>query len=176
MWPAGEIAGRIFKIILPGLKNKIGFVYNKNDFKLIKSFSYQESSEGWGLCNDGEKIYKSDGSEKIWVLDPLNLNELYNISVVTNNKVIKKINELEWFDGKIYANTYQFNKEVAIIIDPSTGKVDGVIDFNGLKKRVKQHPELDVLNGIAYNKKRKTFFVTGKNWDKLFEIKILENQ
>ena len=157
-------------------KNKIGFVYNKNDFKLIKSFSYQESSEGWGLCNDGEKIYKSDGSEKIWVLDPLNLNELYNISVVTNNKVIKKINELEWFDGKIYANTYQFNKEVVIIIDPSTGKVDGVIDFNGLKKRVKQHPELDVLNGIAYNKKRKTFFVTGKYWDKLFEIKILENQ
>lgn len=157
-------------------KKKIGFVYNKNDFKLIKSFSYQKSSEGWGLCNDGEKIYKSDGSEKIWVLDPLNLNELYNISVVTNNKVIKKINELEWFDGKIYANTYQFNKEVAIIIDPSTGKVDGVIDFNGLKKRVKQHPELDVLNGIAYNKKRKTFFVTGKNWDKLFEIKILENQ
>lgn len=157
-------------------KKKIGFVYNKNDFKLIKSFSYQESSEGWGLCNDGEKIYKSDGSEKIWVLDPLNLNELYNISVVTNNKVIKKINELEWFDGKIYANTYQFNKEVAIIIDPSTGKVDGVIDFNGLKKRVKQHPELDVLNGIAYNKKRKTFFVTGKYWDKLFEIKILENQ
>ncbi|MBT7553955.1 MAG: glutaminyl-peptide cyclotransferase, partial [Flavobacteriaceae bacterium] len=64
-------------------KSKIGFVYNKNDFKLIKSFSYQESSEGWGLCNDGEKIYKSDGSEKIWVLDPLNLNELYNISVVT---------------------------------------------------------------------------------------------
>ncbi|MDA0757473.1 MAG: glutaminyl-peptide cyclotransferase [Bacteroidetes bacterium] len=157
-------------------KEKVGFVYNKNDFNLIKSFSYENSLEGWGLCNDGEKLYKSDGTEKIWVLDPVNLNELYNFSVVTDNKIIKKINELEWYEGKIYANTYQFNKEVGLIIDPKSGKVEGVIDFNGLKTKVKQHSKLDVLNGIAYNKQRKTFFVTGKNWNKLFEIKILENQ
>ena len=157
-------------------KENIGFVYNKNDFKLIKSFNYKNSIEGWGLCNDGQKLYKSDGTEKIWVLDPINLKELYSFSVVTNNKIIKKINELEWHNGKIYANTYQFNKEVGLIIDPKSGKVEGVIDFNGLKAKVKQHSKLDVLNGIAYNKKRETFFVTGKNWNKLFEIKILENQ
>ena len=157
-------------------KENIGFVYDKSDFTLIKSFNYNNSVEGWGLCNDGEKLYKSDGTEEIWVLDSLSLNELYNFSVVTDNKIIKKINELEWYNGKIYANTYQFNKEVGLIIDPKSGKVEGVIDFNGLKKRVKQHSKLDVLNGIAYNKKRKTFFVTGKNWNKLFEIKILENQ
>ena len=86
------------------------------------------------------------------------------------------INELEWYDGKIYANTYQFNKEVGIIIDPKNGSVIGVIDFKGLKERVKQHNKLDVQNGIAFHKKRKTFFVTGKNWNKLFEIKIFENQ
>ena len=157
-------------------KEKTGFVYNKSNFELIKSFNYNKSIEGWGLCNDGKFLYKSDGTEKIWILDPDSLEELSSISVVTNNKIIKNINELEWYDGKIYANTYQFNKEVGIIIDPKNGSVIGVIDFKGLKERVKQHNKLDVQNGIAFHKKRKTFFVTGKNWNKLFEIKIFENQ
>ena len=164
---------RIFQLTW---KKKIGFVYDKNSFELIKSFNYDKSVEGWGLCNDGKFIYKSDGSEKIWKLDPETMKEISNINVVTNNKIINKINELEWFDDKIYANTYQFNKEVGLIINPSTGSVEGVIDFSGLKDKVKQHDKLDVQNGIAYNKKRQTFFVTGKYWDKLFEIKIFEDQ
>ena len=127
------------------------------------------------MCNDGTYIYKSDGTEKIWILDPDTLNELSFINIVTDKKVISKINELEWHNGKIYANTYQFNKEVGIIIDPKSGSVEGVIDFKGLKQRVKQHNKLDVQNGIAFHKERKTFFVTGKNWNKLFEIKIFEN-
>ena len=157
-------------------KQKMGFVYDKNNFELIKSFVYNKSVEGWGLCNDGTYIYKSDGSEKIWILDPETLNELSFISVVTEKKVITKINELEWYNGKIYANTYQFNKEVGLIIDPLSGSVEGVINFKGLKQRVKQHNKLDVQNGIAFHKKRNTFFVTGKNWNKLFEIKIFKNQ
>ena len=156
-------------------KQKMGFVYNKNNFELIKSFDYNKSIEGWGLCNDGTRIYKSDGSEKIWILDPETLNELSFISIVTDKKVITKINELEWYNGKIYANTYQFNKEVGLIIDPKSGSVEGVIDFKGLKQKVKQHNKLDVQNGIAFHKKRNTFFVTGKNWSKLFEIKIFKN-
>ena len=156
-------------------KQKIGFIYNKNNFELIKSFDYNKSIEGWGLCNDGTYIYKSDGTEKIWILDPDTLNELSFISIVTDKMIISKINELEWHNGKIYANTYQFNKEVGIIIDPKSGSVEGVIDFKGLKQRVKQHNKLDVQNGIAFHKERKTFFVTGKNWNKLFEIKIFEN-
>ena len=155
-------------------KSNLGFVYNTKDFKLLKSFRYNKSKEGWGLCNDGKFLYKSDGSEKIWKLDPESLEEIDFVSVVTNNKIINKINELEWFNGKIYANTYQFNKEVGLIIEPSNGQVEGVIDFVGLKDKVKKHPTLDVLNGIAYNKKTNTFFVTGKNWNKLFEIKIIE--
>ena len=164
---------RIFQLTW---KKKIGFIYDKNSFELIKSFNYDKSVEGWGLCNDGKFIYKSDGSEKIWKLDPETMKEISNINVVTNNKIINKINELEWFDDKIYANTYQFNKEVGLIINPNTGSVEGVIDFSGLKDKVKQHDKLDVQNGIAYNKKRQTFFVTGKYWDKLFEIKIFEDQ
>ena len=156
-------------------KKKIGFVYDLKTFNMIKSFNYDKSIEGWGLANDGENIYKSDGTEKIWLLDPESLVELNNIEVVTDNKKVKNINELEIVDDKIYANTYQFNKDVVLIIDKNSGAVDGIINFGDLRSKVKQHPELDVLNGIAYNRKRKTFFITGKKWDKIFEIKITKN-
>jgi glutamine cyclotransferase len=85
------------------------------------------------------------------------------------------INELEIVDDKIYANTYQFNKDVVLVIDKSTGSVDGIINFGDLRNNLKQHADLDVLNGIAFNKKRNTFFVTGKRWNKIFEVKIIKN-
>ncbi|MFQ3341037.1 MAG: glutamine cyclotransferase [Flavobacteriaceae bacterium] len=150
-----------------------GFVYNKTTLDLQKAFPYESSKEGWGLCNDGNFLYKSDGSNRIWILDPNTYKELRSIQVMTHKTALQNLNELEWVDGKIYANTYQFNKEVAVIIDPSSGTVEGVIDFTGLKKQVKQHPNLNVLNGIAFHKKRNTFFVTGKNWSKLFEVSII---
>ena len=153
-------------------QGNMGFQYQPDRLKIERSFAYQESKEGWGLCNDGKRIYKSDGSHQIWILDPETQKETGKIQVMTDKNAIKKINELEWVDGKIYANTYQFNKEVGIIIDPLSGGVDGVIDFSGLKSKVEQVSNLDVLNGIAYHPRRKTFFVTGKNWSKLFEVKI----
>ena len=161
------------KIIQLTWKSLKGFIYNKTNLEMIKSFPYFDSKEGWGLCNDGNKLYKSDGSENIWILNPNDFKEESRIQVVTNKSALRKINELEWVSGKIYANTYQFQKDVVVIINPVTGSVDGVIDFSGLKEKVKQHTKLNVLNGIAYHKKRKTFFVTGKNWNKMFEIKIL---
>ena len=161
------------KIIQLTWKSLKGFVYRKTNLEMIKSFPYDDSKEGWGLCNDGNKLYKSDGSENIWILNPNDFKEESRIQVVTNKSALRKINELEWVSGKIYANTYQFQKDVVVIINPVTGSVDGVIDFSGLKEKVKQHPKLNVLNGIAYHKKRKTFFITGKNWNKMFEVKIL---
>ena len=161
------------KIIQLTWKSLKGFVYRKTNLEMIKSFPYFDSKEGWGLCNDGNKLYKSDGSENIWILNPNDFKEESRIQVVTNKSALRKINELEWVSGKIYANTYQFQKDVVVIINPITGSVDGVIDFSGLKEKVKQHTKLNVLNGIAYHKKRKTFFVTGKNWNKMFEVKIL---
>jgi len=148
------------------------FVYDKSTMKLESSFSYEQSKEGWGLCNDGEFLYKSDGSAKIWRLDPSNGKELDYIEATTHKTILTKINELEWVDGKIYANTYQFQKEVGLIIDPNTGAIEGVIDFSGLKEKVDQIPSLNVLNGIAYHPQRKTFFVTGKNWSKIFEVTL----
>ena len=151
----------------------IGFIYDLNNFEKTNSFKYGKSKEGWGLCNNGKVIYKSDGSEDIWILNPETLIEQEYIQVYTNKGPIKEINELEWINGKIYANRYQ--KDGVAIINPENGAVIGVIDFSPLKKLVKQHQGLDVLNGIAYNPKTKTVFVTGKRWDKLFEIEIIEN-
>ncbi|MEX0315330.1 MAG: glutaminyl-peptide cyclotransferase [Allomuricauda sp.] len=152
----------------------IGYVYNPSNLEKIKNFSYGNSREGWGLCNDGKKLYKSDGTEKIWFLNPETLEEQGYIETVTNKSIFNKANELEYVDGKIYANVYQ--KESMMIIDASSGAIEGVINFGGLKGKIKKGPEWDdtnsVLNGVAYHKERGTFFVTGKNWDKLFEVKI----
>ena len=162
------------RIIQLTWKSQKGFVYDKTSLNIEKSFPYQESKEGWGLCNDGNKLYKSDGSERIWQINSNNFIEENSIQVMTNKLAIKNLNELEWVDGKIFANTYQFQKDVVVIINPMNGAVEGVVDFSGLKEKTNQHPQLNVFNGIAYHKKRKTFFVTGKNWDKLFEVKIIE--
>ncbi|NCO63415.1 MAG: glutaminyl-peptide cyclotransferase [Flavobacteriales bacterium] len=154
-------------------KNGTGFVYDVNTFKKLNSFKYGNSKEGWGLCNDSSNILKSDGTEKIWTLNPETLIEQDYIQVYTNKGKITEINEMEWIQGKIYANRYQ--KDGVAIINPKNGAVIGVIDFSPLKKLVTQHQGLDVLNGIAYNPKTKTVFVTGKRWDKLFEVEIVEN-
>ncbi|MEC7173599.1 MAG: glutaminyl-peptide cyclotransferase [Bacteroidota bacterium] len=161
---------KLFQLTWQG---NMGFQYQPDKLKIERSFAYQDSKEGWGLCNDGKIIYKSDGSNQIWILDPDTQKEIDKIQVMTDKNAIRKVNELEWVEGKIYANTYQYNKEVGIIIDPKSGSVEGVIDFSGLKSKVEQVPNLDVLNGIAYHRERKTFFVTGKNWSYLFEVKIL---
>ncbi len=151
-------------------KEKIGFVYDVNTFDQINSFEYNKSLEGWGICNDGDKLYKSDGTEKIWLLNPDNQQEEGYIEIYTNKNKVVGLNELEWVDGKIFANRYLFDG--IAIINPSNGAIDGVINLSSLKGKVTQHENLDVINGIAYNKKRNSIFVTGKMWDKIFEIRI----
>ena len=153
-------------------REHIGFVYSLDTFEKISSFKYGKSKEGWGLCNDGKWLYKSDGTENIWLLNPETLVEEDYIQVYTNKGKIVEINEMEWINGQIYANRYQ--KDGVAIINPKNGAVTGVIDFSPLKKLVTQHDGLDVLNGIAYNPETKTIFVTGKRWDKLFEVVIIE--
>ena len=153
-------------------KSNTGFVYDVNTFEKTGSFSYGKSKEGWGLTHNDTHIYKSDGSENIWLLNPENLIEEDKIQVYTNKGKITDINEMEWINGKIYANRYQRNG--VAIINPENGAVEGVIDFTPLKNKVTQHEKLDVLNGIAYNPDTKTIFVTGKRWDKLFEVEVVE--
>lgn len=149
-----------------------GFVYDVNTLEKLSSFKYGISKEGWGICNDGNRLYKSDGTENIWILNPKTLVEENHIQVYTNKGKIVEINEMEWINGVIYANRYQ--KDGVALINPKNGAVIGVIDFSPLKKLVTQHEGLDVLNGIAYNTETKTIFVTGKRWDKLFEVEIID--
>jgi glutamine cyclotransferase len=151
-------------------QSNVGFIYDANTLKKIKTFTYDKPIEGWGMTNDGQSIYHSDGTEKIWKMNPSTQKMDDYINVYTNTNKIKSINELEWVEGKIYGNIWQ--KDAIAIINPSTGEVEGVLDLSGLRSQVK-NVAAEVLNGIAYNAKTKTLFVTGKNWDKLFEIKVL---
>lgn len=148
-----------------------GFVYDLATMKKTGGFVYNESKEGWGLCNDGTTIYKSDGTEKIWSLNSSTLTEDGYIEIYTNKSKIPRVNELEWVDGKIYANIWQ--QDAIAIVDPETGAVEGVINMKGLQEQVTQHKTLDVLNGIAYKGEPNILYVTGKNWDKLFKIEIV---
>ena len=154
-------------------REKTGFIYDLNTLRKTGSFVYGRSIEGWGLCQDGKSIYKSDGTQRIWRLNANTLNEEGFIEIYTNSSRIKSVNELEWVNGKIYANIYL--KDAIAIVDPKNGAVEGVIDLTSLKNKVSvRNPKDEVLNGIAYNGEENTLYVTGKNWNKLFKIKIFE--
>ena len=177
-----ELADKYFGEGITVLNNKVyqltwqnneGYIYNADTFEKEKTFAYFKTKlEGWGLTNDGNYLYQSDGTEKIWKLDPKTLKEVDFINVYSYKTKIKSINELEWIDGKIYGNIYQ--KDAIAVINPSTGAVEAIINLVDLKSKISQLPDTNVLNGIAYNPKTKTIFVTGKNWDKMFEIKVSE--
>jgi len=152
-------------------REKKGFVYDPQTLEKIEEFSFFKAIEGWGLCNDGKNLYFSDGTETIYILDPQNMQPIDYINVYTTKTKIPRINEMEWIEEKIFANIYMQN--AIAVINPKNGSVEGVIDLSNLRTKVTQHKELDVLNGIAYNPQTKTIFVTGKNWDKMFEI-VLE--
>ncbi len=175
-----EIADKYFGEGLSILNHKIyqltwnegeGLIYDVEGLERTGVFKYNQSEEGWGLCNDGSRFYKSDGTERIWILNGNTLAEESYIQPTTHKSISTQLNELEWVEGKIYANTYQ--KDGVAIINPENGAIEGLINFQGLRDRVTQHDKLDVLNGIAYNPNTKKLYVTGKNWDKLFEVEIV---
>ncbi|PCI10651.1 MAG: glutamine cyclotransferase [Flavobacteriaceae bacterium] len=154
----------------------IGFIYDFESFEQKGTFKYKNSIQGWGLTNDGEHLIKTDGTERIWFLNAKTQAEEKFIEAYTNERKVENLNELEYIDGKIYANIYQRNS--ILIVNPKTGKVEGVADLNGLKtemeKTQKLVPQDEVLNGIAYDKETNRLFVTGKNWGKLFEIELIK--
>ncbi|MCF6131846.1 glutaminyl-peptide cyclotransferase [Flavobacterium wongokense] len=162
------INGKIYQLTW---QSATGFVYDANTLKKIKDFKFDKPIEGWGMTNDGKNIYQSDGTEKIWTMDPETQKLVDYVNVYTNDSKIQAVNELEWINGKIYGNIWQ--KDAIAIINPQTGAVEGVLDLTALKAKI-TNKAADVLNGIAYNKKTNTIFVTGKNWDKTFEIKVSE--
>lgn len=162
------IGGKIYQLTW---QEKTGFIYNADTWKLERKYTYEKDIEGWGMTNDGTHIYQSDGTEKIWKVDPATLKMLSHVNVYAGKHKIKAVNELEYVNGKIYGNVWQ--KDLVAVIDPTTGAVERVIDFSKLRKELTSKTA-EVLNGIAYNPKTKTFFITGKNWDKMFEVRLAE--
>jgi glutaminyl-peptide cyclotransferase len=149
-------------------RNQKGFVYDADTFQPLGEFAYK--GEGWGLTTDGTLLILSDGTNQIRFLDPATFALVRTIKVQHDGKAVVNLNELEFIHGEIFANIWQTNRVVRI--DPSTGIVRGVIDFTGLLSIWDRRPATDVLNGIAYDSKSDRLVVTGKNWPKLFEVRL----
>lgn len=144
-----------------------GFIYNM-DFDKIGEFSYP--GEGWGITTDGTYLIISDGSNYLNFYEPASMNIVKTLLVEDGNTPIFNLNELEWIDGLIYANVYMRDEIVAI--NPDNGKVVKIIDISTLRAELDNHDDAEVSNGIAYNPKTNTLYLTGKNWSNLFEIKL----
>jgi glutaminyl-peptide cyclotransferase len=157
------------KIVQLTYKTEVGFVYDQPTFKVVRQFKYP--GEGWGLTNDGTRLYMSDGSEQIRFWDPNTLQETQRLTVRDGGTVVKWLNELEFIRGEIYANIWMTNKIARI--SPKDGHVTGWIDLTGLLTPAEEASGVDVLNGIAYDPMGDRLFVTGKLWPKLFEIKLV---
>jgi glutaminyl-peptide cyclotransferase len=148
---------------------EIGFVYDQSTLRVKRTFNY--SGEGWALTNDGQNIYMDDGSAQIRVWDPTTLQEKRRITVHDHGQPVTNVNELEWVRGEIYANIWQTNRIARI--SPADGRVLGWIDLTGILPAADRGGQEDVLNGIAYDVLGDRLFVTGKQWPKLFEIKVV---
>jgi glutamine cyclotransferase len=149
-------------------ENREGFIYDYRDFSPAGKFNY--NTEGWGITGDGTNLWMSDGTSNLYKLNPDNMNVVEQIEVYTEQGAEHYINELEYIDGRIWANVY--TKDYILIIDPATGGVTGKINLAGILRNELRKQNTDVLNGIAFDKEKNRIFVTGKNWPKLFEIKI----
>jgi glutamine cyclotransferase len=151
-------------------QNKKGFIYKPADFTKTGEFFYW--GEGWGLTHDADSLILSDGTNELRFLDPETFELKRKISVLENGRPLNELNELEYVKGEIYANVWQTDRIVRI--DPRDGKLTGTIDLTGLLPAADRAAETDVLNGIAYDEATDRLFVTGKNWSKLFEIRLVK--
>ena len=146
-------------------KSHVGFVFDLATFKL------QYEGEGWALTQDGKQLIMSDGTPELRFINPNTLKETNRIQVTLDGKPVRNVNELEWVKGEIYANVWQTNW--ILRINPKDGQVVGLVNLAGLLSSGTQVKSPDgVLNGIAYDAKGDRLFVTGKNWPKLFEIRL----
>lgn len=164
--------GKVYQL---SWQNGLAWSYNLEDFKLIKEFRY--AGEGWGLTHDGTNLIMSDSSHVLRVVNPENFETLRTIPVFRDNGIpLVKINELEWVKGEIWANVWH-SEDIGLPnhiarIDPNNGKILGWINLDGISPEDTGRDGENVLNGIAYDEKTDRIFVTGKQWKRLFEIKL----
>ncbi len=157
------------KILMLTYTENINMEFDLKSLKLLRQYQTPYARQGWGLCNDGSKIYNSDGSNVLHILNKDTYMEEGYIEVYDNNGPVSSLNELEYIDGLIYANIYESDR--IVVINPANGQVTAEIDLSELYPDLSRDPDL-VLNGIAWDAAGKRLFVTGKKWDKLFQIKL----
>lgn len=148
---------------------RTGFVYNRETFERVRSFTY--SSEGWGITHDGRRLIVSDGTPTLYFRDPDTFEEVGRVEVRDNMGPVTRLNELEYVDGEVYANVWE--SDLIARIAPESGRVVGWIDLTGLMPGRERLGADAALNGIAYDGDRRRLFVTGKRWPKLFEIEVV---
>jgi len=146
-----------------------GFIYALDDFSLLDEFAYP--MEGWGLTQDGKRLILSDGTHRLYFLDPVSLTVIRQVEVTDGGVPIIHLNELEYINGEVFANIWLTDDIVRI--DPSSGEVLGWIDLRDILPAEMRTPDTDVLNGIAYDHENNHLFVTGKHWPLLFEIRLV---
>ena len=160
-----ELDGNIFILTW---QNKVAFIYDAKTLEYKQTFSYPR--EGWGLTTDGKSLIASDGSARLYWMDT-QYRQQKSLTVKLNGRPINQLNELEWIDGKIWANVYM--TDMILIINPETGAVEATVDCAGLLPRHLRDEYTDVLNGIAYNPQTKQIFLTGKYWKRLYEVELV---
>ncbi len=148
--------------------NERAFVWDSATLKPVSQFTYR--GQGWGLTTDGTRLYMSDGSANISILDPATFAVKGTFAVRHEGDLLQNINELEWIDGRLWANVYLTNQ--IVVIDPADGRVEAVIDLSGLTTHLEITSDTDVMNGIAHDPATGRIWVTGKRWNKLFEIEV----
>jgi glutamine cyclotransferase len=166
------------KIVMFTWKDKVGFVFDKKTFKQLSQFNNNVGIEGWGVTYDGNKIYLDDSTNRIWFLDKNDYHQTGFIDVFDNHSPVEKINELEYIDGKIYANIYTY--DTIITIDPKTGAVLQSVNLGNLWPMAERPKGFDneqnVLNGIAWDAKGKRLFVTGKKWPWVYQVEFMKGK
>ncbi len=158
------------RIIQLTWKSGKGFVYDRSSFDLLQEFEYP--TEGWGITHDGSRLIMSVGNETLYFLDPETFQTIGQVEVYDEESVTS-LNELEYINGRVYANIW--NEDKIAIINPQSGQVTGWIDLAGINDTENQNI-YTVLNGIAYDQNGDRLFVTGKMWSKLFEIELVPKE
>jgi glutamine cyclotransferase len=158
--------GRIFQLTYVA---HLGFIYDRETFERVGQFRY--GTPGWGLTHDGYRLIMSDGTDKLYFLDPESFAVVRQVEVRDRGEPVWYLNELEYIDGRVFANIWRYND--VVVIDPATGQVTSRIDLSGLLAPEDITPVTDVLNGIAFDAAARRLFVTGKRWPKLFEIRLV---
>ena len=156
------------KIYQLNYKNQQGFVYDAKSYRRLGSFKYA-NAEGWGLTTDSKSLIMSDGTANLTWLNPNTLKPVRTLQVTERGVPLSQINELEYVNGLIYANVWQTNYIVQV--DPKNGKVLSKMDLTSIvEEQLKDNPEAQELNGIAFDADTHKFYVTGKMWSKVYEL------